>query len=321
MAEDLYGLLGVPRNADGEAIKKAYRSLAKDLHPDKNPGNKDAESRFKSVNHAFEVLSDDRKRKLYDEFGEEGLREGFDTERARAYRQWGARGAGPAGGARGRSGGGVSLEDLFNGNVRGGGTMEDMFGDLFGRVSGRRQRPQTPGANVEGELTISFQEALQGTTRELRSRTGGAPVTVRIPAGAQEGSRVRIAGQGDPSPTGGPAGDLLLAIHVQPHPFFRREGDDLHLDLPLTVAEAYRGARVKVPTIDGSVTVKVPERTQTGTVARLRGKGVVRKGKEPGDLYVHFQVHIPTAADPEVGALMDKLAAFQSTDPRENIKL
>ncbi len=148
-----------------------------------------------------------------------------------------------------------------------------------------------------------------------------APVTVRIPAGATEGSRVRIAGQGGPSATGGPRGDLVLTIHVTPHPHFRREGDDLHLDLPVTLAEAYHGAKVKVPTVDGSVTLKVPERTQSGSVVRLRGKGVAKKGRSPGDLYVHFLVQIPKEGAPEVAQLVDRLAQFQPGDPRENIRL
>src|SRR5207302_1869593 len=163
-------------SAGADEIKKAYRKLAKDLHPDKNSGNKQAEARFKKVNHANDVLSDPKKRKLYDEFGEEGLREGFDPDRVRQYRTWASR------------------------------------------------NPQ-----------------------------GGA------------------------SPNGGERGDLILEIHVEPHPFFRREDDDLHIDVPITVPEAFHGAKVKVPTIDGAVSLKVPERSQSGSVVRARGKGVARK--------------------------------------------
>jgi curved DNA-binding protein len=146
-------------------------------------------------------------------------------------------------------------------------------------------------------------------------------VTVRIPAGAAEGSRVRIAGQGGASPSGGPPGDLVLTIHVTPHPHFRREGDDLHLDLPLTLKEAYFGAKVRVPTVDGSVSLKVPERTQSGSVVRLRGKGVAKKGRPAGDLFVHFMVRIPAASSSEVSDLVDQLARFQPEDPREGILL
>jgi curved DNA-binding protein len=147
------------------------------------------------------------------------------------------------------------------------------------------------------------------------------PVTVRIPAGAGDGSRVRIAGHGGPSPADGPRGDLVLTIHVTPHPYFRREEDDLHLDLPVSVAEAYHGAKVRVPTIEGAVSLKVPARTQSGQVVRLRGKGVAKKGRAPGDLYVHFQIHVPTDASPAVSDLVDRLGKFQTEDLRANISL
>lgn len=322
MAEDLYAVLGVPRGADAETVKKAYRKLAKDLHPDKNPGNKQTESRFKAVNHAYEVISDAAKRKLYDEFGEDGLRDGFDPAQARAYAQWGRQQQGGGGrGGRTRTtvnGQPVDLEDLFGG---GGGQagVGDVFGDLFGR--GRRRGPMK-GQDLESEVTIDFVSALKGTSLELRPRGGGGtPVTVRTPAGAHEGSRVRIAGHGAPSPNGGPPGDLMLTIHVEPHPFFRREGDDLHLDLPLAVHEAYLGAKVKVPTVEGSVSLKVPPHTQGGATMRLRGKGVAKKGREPGDLYVHFQIKLPEAPSPELDALMEQLAAFEKGDLRGTIKL
>jgi curved DNA-binding protein len=328
MAEDLYSVLGVGKTAGADVIKKAYRKLATQLHPDKNPGNKKAEERFKQVNHAYDVLSDEKKRKLYDEFGEEGLREGFDAERVRAYRDWaGRQGARGGAGAYGRGGEQVNLEDLFaQGGGPGGagaqGGFGDLFGDLFSRS--RRQRGPVKGPDLESEITIDFASALKGAMLELRPQgLGGAPVTVRIPAGADEGSRVRIAGQGAPSPSGGPRGDLVLTIHVTPHQYFRRDGDDLHLDLPVTVAEAFHGAKVKVPTIDGSVALKVPERTQSGQTVRLRGKGVARKGRTPGDLYVHFLIQIPTETEggSDVTRLVDELSKFQKGDPREHIRL
>ncbi len=328
MAEDLYALLGVKRDADADALKKAYRKLAKDLHPDKNPGDAKAEARFKSVNHAFEVLGDAKKRGLYDEFGEEGLRDGFDADRVRAYKQWGGGRGGGGGFGDGQSWGGgggqqsVNLEDLFGGAVRGGGPGGgDVFGDLFGRSRGGRSRGAMKGADVESEVTIDLASAVRGTTLELHVQGSAAPVTVRIPVGATEGSRVRIAGHGAASPNGGPSGDLLLLIHVEHHPFFRLEEDDLHLDLPLTIAEAYFGAKVRVPTIDGSVQLKVPERTQSGSRLRLRGKGVAKKGKPAGDLYVHFQVRVPTEASDDLRELMEKLGEFQKDDPRVDVKL
>jgi curved DNA-binding protein len=315
MAEDLYGILGVQRSADAEAIKRAYRKLAKDLHPDKNPGNAKAEARFKDVNRAYDVLSDPKKRKLYDEFGEDGLREGFDAEQARAYRSWSQRqGAQAAGGGFG--GGVVDLEDLLGGMRGATQGAGDVFGDLFGRRRGPRR-----GADLESAVTIDFASAVRGTTLSLAPRGAGQPVTVRIPPGADEGSRVRIHGQGAPSPNGGPPGDLVLTIHVQPHPCFRREGDDLHLDLPITFGEAFSGAKVKVPTIDGAVTLKVPERAQSGQVVRLRGKGVARKGRPPGDLYVHFLVRVPTGTAPELEKLVQALRPFEDADPRRDVHL
>ncbi len=318
MADDLYAVLGVPRTAEADAIKKAYRKLAAQLHPDKNPGNKKSEDRFKQVNHAYDVLGDGKKRKLYDEFGEEGLREGFDADRVRAYRDWSARQGARGGGTPpgGFGGGAVDFEEVFGGG--GGAGIGDLFGDLLGR--GRRRGP-IKGPDLESEITIDFASSLRGATLELRPRGHGAgPVTVRIPPGAAEGSRVRIPNQGGAAGAGGTRGDLVLTIHVTPHPHYRREGDDLHLDLPVTIAEAFHGAKVKVPTIDGSVSLKVPERSQSGSVVRLRGKGVGRKGREPGDLYVHFLVQLPADA-PEVRELVDRLAALQTGDPRAGIRL
>jgi curved DNA-binding protein len=177
------------------------------------------------------------------------------------------------------------------------------------------------GPDLESEITIDFASAVRGATLELHPKgSGGSPVTVRIPAGADEGSRVRIAGHGAPSPSRGPAGDLVLTIHVTPHPHFRRDGDDLHLDLPVTLAEAFHGAKVKIPTIDGSVSLKVPEGTQSGSVVRLRGKGVARKGRDAGDLFVHFMVQIPPK-NAETTPLVDSLAASQTGDPRAGIQL
>ncbi len=319
MAQDLYAVLGVPKTAEADVIKKAYRRLAKDLHPDKNPGNAQAESKFKAVNHAYEVLGDDKKRKLYDEFGEDGLREGFDPEQARAYKAWGAQAGGRGrGGGRQRvsvNGQEFDFEDLFGAQSAGGG---DVFGDLFGR--GRRRGP-TKGQDFESQVTIDFASSLRGTSLELRPRgTVGTPVTVRIPPGAAEGSRVRIAGQGAPSSNGGPPGDLLLTIHVQPHAHFHRDGDDLHLDLPLTVSEAHFGTKLRIPTVDGEVTLKVPPKTEGGQTLRLKGKGVARKGKEPGDLYVRFLL-VQTASGDEADALMEKLRALEKGDPRAGIKL
>ncbi len=316
MAEDFYAVLGVPRDAEADAIKKAYRKLARDLHPDKHAGDKSKETRFKAVNRAYEVLSDAKKRKLYDEFGEEALREGFDADKARAYRQWQSRGS-TNGFAGGRP---INLEDLFSGAVPGGNVHfegGDPFGDLFGRA---RRRGPTKGHDYEQELDIDFASAVRGTTLHLRTAGASDPVTVRIPPGADEGSRVRIAGQGAPSPNGGPSGDLILVIHVGPHPHFKRDRDDLRVEVPITFSEAVRGAKVKVPTFDGSVVVKVPPGTQSGTVLRVRGKGVAKKGREPGDLYVRFMVHVPPPS-PQLEAIAERVAELEGTDVREKLRI
>lgn len=315
MAKDLYAVLGVARDADDDAIKKAFRKLAMKYHPDKAPG-KANEARFKEVNQAHEVLADKEKRALYDEFGEDSLSQNFDAERARVIRQYGGRGRGPGrGGAAG--GAGFDPQDIFGG---GGGDFNDILGDLFARQrggGGRVGRQPMKGQDIESSVTIDFASAVKGTQLELLR--GEEKVAVRIPAGADEGSRLRIPGQGSPGRGGGPNGDLVLVVHVTPHERFEREGDDLHLDVPVTLGEAYLGAKIKVPTPDGEVTLKVPPRTQSGKVTRLRGKGVARKGKEPGDLYVRFIVHVPTGDEPEVVAAMEALAD-KVEDPRTELK-
>lgn len=303
MAGDLYGILGVPRGVDADTLKKAFRKLAVKYHPDRNPGPQ-AEARFKEINQAYEVLNDPERRALYDEFGDESLSQGFDAERARIMRQYGARAA---------RGGGSGFEDIFSG---GGGNFADLFGDAFGRQRG--PRPMR-GQDILSAVTIDFQSAIRGTTAELQLPGNPAPVTVRIPAGADEGSRLRLRGQGGPGAHGGPPGDLLLDIHVTPHPHFRREEDDLHLDVPITIGEAYRGDKIRIPTPEGEVQLRIPPHTQGGQMTRLRGKGVARKGKEPGDLYVRFMIQIPTDDDPETQTAIE-LLDLRTNRTRDTIK-
>jgi curved DNA-binding protein len=291
MATDFYADLGVSRGASADEIKKAYRKLAAKLHPDKNPGDKKAEARFKQVNRAHQVLSDPEKRALYDEFGEEALREGFDPRVARgqaAFRRQGA----PVG-----AGGG--LEDLFGGGMPSGG-IGDLFGDLFGggRRGGRGTGP-SKGSDVASEVTVDFASAIRGAELRLRLQDGGDEVTVRVPAGAGDGDKVRIPGHGAPGRNGGPHGDLILTIRVASHPHFERSGLDLYLDLPVSPGEAYRGAKVRVPTPEGFVSLTVPKHAQSGQIARLKGKGVKRQSKQ-GDLYVRFLVKLPEAETPAI---------------------
>jgi len=313
MAKDLYAVLGVARDADEDAIKKAFRKLAMKYHPDKAPG-KANEARFKEINQAHEVLADKDKRALYDEFGEDSLSQNFDAERARVIRQYGGRGPGRAG----AGGAGFDPQDIFGGGAASG-DFNDILGDLFARQrgGGRAGRQPMKGQDIESAVTIDFASAVRGTQLELLR--GDEKVAVRIPAGADEGSRLRIQGQGSPGRGGGPSGDLVLVVHVTPHELFEREGDDLHIDVPVTLGEAYLGGKIKVPTPDGEVTLKVPPRTQSGSKTRLRGKGVARKGKEPGDLYVRFIVHVPTSDEPEVAQAMELLAT-KVEDPRVGLK-
>lgn len=306
MLGDLYQELGVKKSASVDEIKRAYRKLAAQWHPDRNPGDQKAEARFKAVNRAHQVLSDPAKRKLYDEFGEDGLRDGFDAQAARAYRR--------SGHAHFRRG--VNLEDLF-GAARGRGGIGDMFGDLF-RGDGRRGSSMK-GSDVSSEVTIDFAAALKGAELDVQLREGGKAVKVRVPPGAGDGDKVRVAGQGVSGRLGGATGDLVITIRVKPHPYFERDGLDLFLDLPVTIGEAYFGAKVNVPTPDGDVTLTVPKRAQSGQVVRLRERGVRRKDKR-GDLFVRFLVRLPV----EGGSKLEKAVRLldDETDPgiRRGIK-
>ncbi len=309
MATDFYAELGVARGASADDIRKAYRKLAAKYHPDKNQGNAEAEAKFKRVNQANQVLGDPKRRALYDEFGEEGLREGFNPDLARAYR-----GRSPFGG----SGGG--LEDILGGVGAGRG-----FGDLFGDVF-RAARGSARGRDAAGEVIVDFAAALRGTTVTLQVPGVDGEVNVRVPAGAGDGDKLRVAGRGTPGRGGGTAGDLLLTVRVTPHKYFKRDGLDLNVDFPITPTEALNGAKVRVPTPDGPVSLTVPAGAQSGKQVRLRGRGVKRKN-QVGDLYVRFIVMMPQLdkLDPKKQESLAKAAAALSevidTSERDAIKL
>jgi curved DNA-binding protein len=219
MASDYYNELGVQRGAADEDVKRADKKLAGKLHPDKNPGNSQAEGRFKSVNRAYAILGDKKKRALYDEFGEEGLRDGFRPDIARAYR-----------GRSGGTNGAFAFEDLIGSAGRGG--LGDLMGDLFGGARSRgRKRASVKGADIASEVAVDFVAAIRGTTIDLKLQNQSEPVKVRIPAGAADGDRVRVAGHGAPGAVGGPPGDLIIRVAVRPHAHFEREGLDLHLNV------------------------------------------------------------------------------------------
>lgn len=304
MASDYYAELGVSRSATGEEIKKSYKKLASELHPDKNPGNAGAEARFKRVNEAYHVLTDEKKRKLYDEFGEMGLREGFDPNMARAYGRQG--------------GGGGGFEDIFRGaGGAGGAGIGDIFGDLFGGGGGRRRRTRK-APDLESEITIEFVSAIRGAELELSIQ--GRPAKVRIPQGAQDGDKLRVKGVGGTAEAGTPPSDLILVVRVKEHPHFQRDGLDLTVDMPLTIAEAYFGGKIEVPTPHGPVQLKVPPHSQSGQLLRLRGKGVTR-GANTGDLYVRFLIQLPKLENEELEKAVRVLDESMDHDLRDNVKL
>lgn len=304
MAADFYQELGVKRGATQDEVKRAYRKLAAKYHPDKNPGDGAAEARFKSINRAHDVLGDPKKRALYDEFGEVGLREGFNADMARGF------GRRSAGGGHGGGFGGT-LEDIFGGNLGG-------FGDLFGDVFQRRGPAK--GQDAAAEVKVDFVSALRGANVKVTVPGVSGEITVRVPSGADDGDRVRVPSHGSPGKNGGPAGDLLLTIRVQPHEFFKRNGLDLELDVPISVREAYEGGKVRVPTPQGDVTLKVPERAQSGQVVRVKGKGVERKG-QTGDLFVRFLVRLPTSDAKGIEKAIHTLAEATDLSDREKIRI
>jgi DnaJ-class molecular chaperone len=308
-ARDLYQILGVARDVDADALRTAYRKLARQFHPDVNPGDKTAEDRFKEISRAYDVLSDPEKRRNYDEFGEVSLEGGFDAKRAReAKERFEARfGHGERGGFAPPGGEAFHFDDL-----------DDLFGRFYGgRGGGGEASFRMRGADVEGSLELDFLDALRGGPHTLTlSREGPdgelktETITVRIPAGARDGGRIRIPGRGGPGFGGGPSGDLWVRLRVRPHPVFTREGDDLLMRVPISVREALLGAKIEVPLPEGRATVSVPAGTDSGRKLRLRGKGAhdPETGK-PGDLYVVVEIRVPRGLDDATRGRLDELLA------------
>ena len=309
---DLYQVLGVARGADADAIRTAYRALARKFHPDLNQGRSESEERFKEISEAYAVLSDPEKRSLYDDFGPISLDAGFNAEAARASRRFGG----------GRGGFGPSPgSDAFGFNI------DDVLGSVFGG-RGRRGGVSFRGEDIEVTLELEFLEAARGATRQInvmRPGPDGRPnserVTVRIPPGVDDGGRIRIPGKGAESRGGGPAGDLFAKIRVRPNATFRRDGRDLLLDLPVTVGEATLGARVEIPTLDGTATVTIPPGSDSGRRLRLRGKGIADpKSGARGDLYVTVQIRVPVGLDADARAKLQELAAFDPPAIRKDLE-
>jgi curved DNA-binding protein len=309
---DPYATLGIPRDADADAIKKAYRKLAQQYHPDVNQDEAGAEDRFKRVSAAYTVLSDPERRRAFDEFGDIALDPNFDAEKARhAHSQFG--GGFPGGAGFGGGGGGGFGGGEFRGQDASG--FGGIFEEFFAGASrgGPRQPRQQRGGDLEAALELAFIEAALGCEKRLTVSRPGADnlptqesLTVKIPPGVAPGGRIRLAGKGRPGMAGGPAGDLFCLVSVRPHRVFRSEERDIHLELPISIAEAVGGAEVEIPTLEGRATMQIPPGTDGGSKLRLRGKGIPGAGgKERGDLYVTLRIRVPKDLD---DAAREKLA-------------
>ena len=312
--KEYYQVLGVNKNAPPDEIKKKYRKLALKYHPDRNKGNSEAEERFKEINEAYAVLSDPEKKKQYDMFGSAKFHQRFNQE------------------------------DIFRGFDIGdilkdfGFSTDDVFSSMFGRQRGRQrtyqrraqgpfgaqggpfqdifgasaQRPAAGGADLSLEVTITLEEAAKGISKtiSLKRRGKREKLAVKIPAGTAEGKKLRLARKGEPGPQGTPPGNLYITVHVQPHPLFRREGDDTYLEQEIRVSQALLGTTVEVPTLlDGPRRLRVPPGTQAGTRIRLRGLGLPHMGKESrGDAYVSLKVSVPKKLNEQQKKLVEELA-------------
>jgi len=295
---DFYEVLGVPRTASQEEIRKSYKKLARQLHPDVKPGDAHAAKTFAEITEAWEVLGDEDKRKKYDQFGH-----GFQ----------GAGGPFQGGGNPFQGGAQVDLEDILGG----------MFGGGFG--GGGRQRGGRPkkGEDARAEITVPFSVAAEGGEHELTLQQGhrAERITVRIPAGVDHGQTIRLAGQGNAGTGGAPGGDLLVTVHVAPHPWFRREGSNLLVDVPVSPSEAALGAKVDVPTLsEGTVVLNIPAATSSGARLRLRGKGIRNpKTGERGDQFVVLKIAVPKALSDDARELYRQLAEFNPENPRSSL--
>lgn len=295
--KDFYKILGVSKNASADEIKKKYRSLARELHPDKNKGDLKLEDKFKAVSEAYDILGDEKKRAEYDE--------------ARSLYERGGMRA-PTHGAGNFQGG--DFADIF-----GGGSSQDIFANLFG---GGRRGPRK-GQDLQTEANISFKESIFGTTLDLRLSTDGGPaqnITARVPVGVTDGAKIRVKGKGAPGEAG--PGDLFILLHVKPHLVFSRKGDNLTITLPVTFPEAALGADIKVPTLNGDdVTVRLAPGTSNGRVLRVKGRGVTKSGVT-GDLLVTVEVQVPKRLEPRAeAALKDFVSATEADDIRTEFNL
>lgn len=308
--EDLYNLLGVPKTASKDEIKKSYRKLARELHPDKNKDNKVAEEKFKKVSAAYAVLGDEEKRKLYDQYGIDGLRDGFDPN------MWSQYGGYTSPGTRsGRTDGGFGVDF---GGFQGFGAMEDIFESLFGNRAGRRRAGaatsgwhsagREKGAQVRSQLEIELMDAVLGRELDIVIPIEGEKrnLRVKVPCGIENGKTIRLREQGAKSVSGGPAGDLMLEIHIKKDRIYERDNLDLIKREKVTVKEAYQGTQKDIETPWGNVKITIPPGTQGGTRMRLKGKGM-KLGEHIGDLYLNIAIQIPTNLDNRTKEAIEKL--------------
>jgi DnaJ-class molecular chaperone len=303
VASDPYTVLDVQRDASQEDIQKAYRKLAKKLHPDLNPGNKQAEEQFKEVTAAYDLLGDAEKRGRFDR-GEIDA-SGAERPRQRYYRDFAEDGGGET---RYYYSNDQGFADLAGG--------DDILAEILRRGRGGREQLRMPGQDVRYRLEVDFLDAVNGATKEIQLPDGSA-LKVTIPAGTRDGQILRLRGKGGPGIGGGPAGNALIEIAVRAHPIFSRKDDDIHVELPISLAEAILGGKVQVPTPTGPVTATVPKWSSSGRVLRLKGKGVARRDGARGDEYATLKVTLPETPDPELEQFVAQWSARKASKPRE----
>jgi DnaJ-class molecular chaperone len=318
MGRDYYEVLGVDRTASADEIKRAYRRLIKKYHPDRNPNDPSAEGRFKEVQAAYDVLGDKDKRAEYDQFGEAAVGRWETQPTGQRVYTWGGGSQIPF----------DDLQDLFSA-FGGGGSGASVFGDLFGggatRTGRRRRAGAQPaqGRDEERVVRLSFEEAVRGATVDVPLHSDGKAretLQVKIPAGVEDGSRIRIRGRGGSGRAGGAAGNLYLRCEVGRHPYFRRDGLDIHVDLPISIVEAALGEKLEVPTLSGPVTLTIPPGTSSGARLRLRGKGIQPPNGTAGDQIVVVQVVAPRSLDETQRQLLEQLRGTLNQDPRSNVR-
>jgi DnaJ-class molecular chaperone len=331
MAEDYYKTLGVPKNASQAEIQKAYRDLARKYHPDMNPNDKTAKKKFQQVQAAFDVLNNPEKREMYDRYGSSfetmGAGGGPQPQGASSW-TWSPEGGGHAAGPGGFSAEDIDLSEFLGERFgQGGGGFADLFGQ-FRRGSGKGRRPAgggsaRRGADVLHELQIPFATAVAGGEVQVAvQRPSGKAETlaVKIPAGIEEGKKIRIRGHGGPAVAGGPPGDILITIHVAPHPFFQRRGNQLLVRVPVTLGEAVDGAKVDVPTPRGTVTLSIPPGTSSGKKLRVKGHGVAPKNGAAGDLLAEIQIVLPEHLSDADRHTIREIDERYSQNPRKDLR-